>query len=853
MIQSEGPMFGVPLNELFKRNSTYNDVPCLVNHVTANIRANGGLALEGIFRVPGSNPDIIQLKKMYNEGKITSRNELSDLFSDLHTQASLLKLFIRELPDSLLTFSLYESFVQSHKSKDRLGRVSSIRVLLNQLPLAHYSLLKHLTCLLRDIANQSMINKMTASNLAIVFGPTVMRPQHEDTVKMIEDAKHVNGVFFLILEEFDYLFHNAEFPSFIMSATLNTQISPSLVAKLAGKESSPHSKRNAMKFTSGSAPFSLETESNQMVTNGGQHQHQHVLSPPTATGGAPYDDFLSAMALRSPPTLPSHSSQPGVVGGQDTLSSPPLMPTLLPTTPTQTTHSASISPPRSPRYTRFRQQLGINNIGVNGGNNNGNGGGDNSSHSSHSSHSHSSGGGGSGSRFSILVPQLNNNMASSPRSSSYISPSLLPLPPSSPRNSISLDDNAELMRLLINKTCSVLFDREMPITDSFEIARGEEFFLATPQGSSSSSNPPASPRNTAPSSPRYHARGGGNDSSSSSPQLRSLLKSQLLNNLTTTFILQQDSPLGGGDQQQQQHLLPTPIMKQPQQQQQPTSPSAKTTTTSTSQSMLSPRSGSSSGNTSPMSSSKKVVLMNQIEQGPLELAWSHLLQIRRDAGRPSDLQLMSALELCDEKSSIKKELREFDLGFKRQNGHLPKKNDKEIMRPLYQRYREVKAMIDQLPTSPKSAHHHLSKSTSNNDPNNSTSPSPSPTTTTTTNNNSNNNKIDQSSPMSLSTSGNNSAAAAAAAAANEREIEESLRQLSPNVLQERQSRLKHEKRTLQMDLHRYQTDFTKKHGRRVQFLDDRLPVQKEYERYKHLKIELTIIDKLLLTNNIMSE
>lgn len=46
---------------------------------------------------------------------------------------------------------------------------------------------------------------MSEPNLAIVFGPNLLRPHNESTLRMIEDARHVNSVTLALLEEFDYL------------------------------------------------------------------------------------------------------------------------------------------------------------------------------------------------------------------------------------------------------------------------------------------------------------------------------------------------------------------------------------------------------------------------------------------------------------------------------------------------------------------------------------------------------------------------------------------------------------------------------------------------------------------------
>eukprot|EP01133_Synstelium_polycarpum_P007363 gene7363-8576_t len=563
----ESVVFGVHLNELFKRFTTINNVPNIVYHITSNIRLSG-MAVEGIFRVPGSNTDMQILKKIYNEGKISTSEELVDRCDDIHTQASLLKLFIRELPDPLFTFALYDAFVKSHQTKDKISRLSNLKSLLNQLPLAHYSLLRHLAGLLREIANHSAVNKMTSSNLAIVFAPTVMRPQHEDTVRMIEESRHVNGVILLIIDEYEYLFNGSEFP-LSLSSYMSASISPSLVATLQSQENTVAAKRTAAKFTSGSYDASSPAPSSPTI--------------------ALFDDFFSAMALRSPPPPPPPS----------------------PRTPNFVFTSLDGAAPRdlSPlnQSPRVKPQQSAS------------------------------------SQFSILLPlhqiQANQSPSSPTQHRGSHSPNLSPLPPTSPRHSLVLDENPELLRLLINKTCSMLFERELMINDAYELMQDDLIIASGDSAQRGGDHHQSGASDIAPMlSPRF-LRNERNDVTSS-PKLRSLLKTQL-GNLTSNFMLVADNPTA----------------------------------------------------TTPPSLRRE----REPEPSALELAWTHLIALRRESGRSPDLQLMSSNDLREEKSAIKKELRDFDIRFKRDHGHMPRKNDKEVMRPLYQRYREVKTLIDSSP------------------------------------------------------------------------------------------------------------------------------------------------------------
>uniref|UniRef100_A0A8D0DSG0 Rho-GAP domain-containing protein n=1 Tax=Salvator merianae TaxID=96440 RepID=A0A8D0DSG0_SALMN len=118
-----------------------------------------GLNRTGLFRISGSAIKIHALKSKFDQG------EEVDLVKegDVDSIASLLKLFLNELPDAIFPESLCSTFFASSEG------------LLNSLPKAHYSLFHFLVRFLVKVASFSDVNHMTLENLAIVFGPTLFR------------------------------------------------------------------------------------------------------------------------------------------------------------------------------------------------------------------------------------------------------------------------------------------------------------------------------------------------------------------------------------------------------------------------------------------------------------------------------------------------------------------------------------------------------------------------------------------------------------------------------------------------------------------------------------------------------
>ncbi|XP_015273466.1 PREDICTED: protein FAM13A-like [Gekko japonicus] len=160
-------VFGVGLAELQQQGLSRDGVPTLVWEIVEYLTRHG-LASEGLFRVNGNLKTVEHLRAKYENGEAVELPAEGDVSS----AASLLKLFLRELPDGVITSALHPKFIQLYQDKQNAGQnTSALRELLSQLPEAHYSLLKYLCQFLRRVAEHHTENRMTVSNLATVFGP----------------------------------------------------------------------------------------------------------------------------------------------------------------------------------------------------------------------------------------------------------------------------------------------------------------------------------------------------------------------------------------------------------------------------------------------------------------------------------------------------------------------------------------------------------------------------------------------------------------------------------------------------------------------------------------------------------
>ncbi|XP_030296466.1 rho GTPase-activating protein 8 isoform X2 [Sparus aurata] len=163
--------FGVSLQYIREKNREAV-IPPVVRQTVAYLKEKG-LRTEGIFRRSARVQLIKDVQKLYNLGKPVD----FDQYADVHVPAVILKTFLRELPEPLLTFRVY-SAVQDILSVESSLRVSRCKQIVESLPEHHFIVTKFLLCFLHTVSQESIVNKMSPSNLACVFGVNLVWPRH---------------------------------------------------------------------------------------------------------------------------------------------------------------------------------------------------------------------------------------------------------------------------------------------------------------------------------------------------------------------------------------------------------------------------------------------------------------------------------------------------------------------------------------------------------------------------------------------------------------------------------------------------------------------------------------------------
>ncbi|KAM8727284.1 rho GTPase-activating protein 12-like isoform 2-T2 [Acanthopagrus schlegelii] len=193
-------VFGCSLSDLCHReNST---VPSFVKMCIDHVE-NNGLCIDGLYRVSGNLAVIQKLRFAVNHDEKV--NLVDGKWEDIHVTTGALKMYFRELPEPLFTYALFHDFVSSIKIPDYKHRVQSIKELVRQLPRPNHDTMQTLFKHLRKVIDHGEENRMTTQSVAIVFGPTLLRPETE-TWNMAVHMVYQNQIVELILLEYENIF-----------------------------------------------------------------------------------------------------------------------------------------------------------------------------------------------------------------------------------------------------------------------------------------------------------------------------------------------------------------------------------------------------------------------------------------------------------------------------------------------------------------------------------------------------------------------------------------------------------------------------------------------------------------------
>uniref|UniRef100_A0A3Q2QA38 Rho GTPase-activating protein 29 n=1 Tax=Fundulus heteroclitus TaxID=8078 RepID=A0A3Q2QA38_FUNHE len=258
-LQGRLQLFGIDFAQAAKNCA--DGIPFIIKKCTAEIESRA-LNIKGIYRVNGAKSRVEKLCQAFENGK--DLVELSELSP--HDISNVLKLYLRQLPEPLIQYRFYNDLIGLAKECQRViaeeaeeppssqtrekgapsvrmsKTISKIKDLLCQLPSANYRTLRHLIAHLNRVSKQADENKMTASNLGIIFGPTLVKPRQIDAEMSLSSLVDYpcQALMVEMLVRHFYMIFDASTPSG-SEITTSAQASPRLTPQEKLRQLSRHS------------------------------------------------------------------------------------------------------------------------------------------------------------------------------------------------------------------------------------------------------------------------------------------------------------------------------------------------------------------------------------------------------------------------------------------------------------------------------------------------------------------------------------------------------------------------------------------------------------------------------------
>ena len=185
-------------------------VPAIIVKCCDFIIENGGLQTEGIFRVSGS---AARLKKLKDTFEINVDYEISSELYTVMDVSSLLKDYIRSLPEPLIPTELFQAFAAVTKIKNKRVQLENIVLLLSLLQIENRDTLEALLKFLTEVVKHNDVNKMGSHNLATIFAPCILKPpdsfqitKNTQVASIMEQNKAIIDCVTLFIAEVDSIF-----------------------------------------------------------------------------------------------------------------------------------------------------------------------------------------------------------------------------------------------------------------------------------------------------------------------------------------------------------------------------------------------------------------------------------------------------------------------------------------------------------------------------------------------------------------------------------------------------------------------------------------------------------------------
>ncbi|XP_010768258.1 rho GTPase-activating protein 44-like isoform X2 [Notothenia coriiceps] len=163
-----------------------------------------GMPEEGLFRIAPSASKLKKLKASLDCGVL----DVEEYSADPHAIAGALKSYLRELPEPLMTYELYNDWIQASNIQDQDKRLQALLNACEKLPPANNNNFKYLIKFLSKLTEYQDLNKMTPGNIAIVLGPNLLWMHNEGNITemMTTVSLQIVGIIEPIIQHADWFF-----------------------------------------------------------------------------------------------------------------------------------------------------------------------------------------------------------------------------------------------------------------------------------------------------------------------------------------------------------------------------------------------------------------------------------------------------------------------------------------------------------------------------------------------------------------------------------------------------------------------------------------------------------------------
>ncbi|XP_017339415.1 rho GTPase-activating protein 17a isoform X3 [Ictalurus punctatus] len=307
---TEKPAFGTGLDEHLKRSSREIALPI---EACVMMLLETGMKEEGLFRITAGASKLKKLKAALD----CSTSQLEEFYSDPHAVAGALKSYLRELPEPLMTYEFYDEWIQASNISDPDKRLQALWMTCDQLPKNNKANFRYLVKFLAKLAQESEINKMTPSNIAIVLGPNLLWAKTEGSLAEMAAATSVHVVTIIepIIQHADWFFpEDVEFNvsgMFSMPTPMTNHVNH-LTLPDYDSGTIERKRPNSMVGPDGDVAKRDSLKSSDAAStpqrNGCGSSHLSVASP--ATGSSGHSPLLARRVIKKPAPAPPKPTNP---------------------------------------------------------------------------------------------------------------------------------------------------------------------------------------------------------------------------------------------------------------------------------------------------------------------------------------------------------------------------------------------------------------------------------------------------------------------------------------------------------------------------------------------------------------